>query len=215
MLYVASTQEANKFFVMAATPTRYYEFIGGPPRCLICTGTGLAPATSAPGLGSPTSAPGPGSPLPHLRRDWALRFRSSAEGGPSSPLCRRDQGRRRRELRLARHAVCGVHGEPIFQGGAAGTAADSNASPTAGGLSLLPQTGVATYCCNRCRAAKGTRSCTSSRSFTAARRTLCGSRARASSPARSPSGRRRVHPFVTPSVCARGSACVRAQCACV
>jgi len=30
--------------------------------CHICTGTGLAPATSAPGLGSP---------LPHLRRDWA------------------------------------------------------------------------------------------------------------------------------------------------
>ena len=81
--------------------------------------------------------------LPHLHRDWAhprhicagdraLRFRSSAEGGPSSPLRRRDQGRRRRELRLARHAVCGVHGEPILQGGAAGAAADSNASPTAG-----------------------------------------------------------------------------------
>ena len=32
--------------------------------CHICTGTGLAPATSAPGLGSP---------LPHLHRDWAHR----------------------------------------------------------------------------------------------------------------------------------------------
>ena len=33
-------------------------------RCLICTGTELTAATSAPGLGSP---------LPHLRRDWAHR----------------------------------------------------------------------------------------------------------------------------------------------
>ena len=41
--------------------------------CHICTGTGLAPATSVPGLGSPlpTSASGLGSPLPHLHRDWA------------------------------------------------------------------------------------------------------------------------------------------------
>ena len=31
----------------------------------ICTGTGLAPATSAPGMGSP---------LPHLHRDWARPF---------------------------------------------------------------------------------------------------------------------------------------------
>jgi hypothetical protein len=44
--------------------------------CHICTGAGLAPATSAPGLGSPlphlrpaTSAPGLSSLLPHLRRD--------------------------------------------------------------------------------------------------------------------------------------------------
>ncbi len=47
---------------------------GSPHPCPHCTGTGLAPATSAPGLGSPpaASAPGRGSPLPHLHRDWAL-----------------------------------------------------------------------------------------------------------------------------------------------
>jgi hypothetical protein len=50
-------------------------------RCHICTGTGLAPAASAPGLGSPryictgtglnasTSVPGLGSTPPYLRRD--------------------------------------------------------------------------------------------------------------------------------------------------
>jgi hypothetical protein len=37
--------------------------------CHICTGTGLAPATSAPGLGSP---------LPHLHRDWAGKPHASA-----------------------------------------------------------------------------------------------------------------------------------------
>jgi hypothetical protein len=65
-------------------------------RAHICTGTGLAAATSAPGLGSPrphlhrdsarrchicartgfalpTSAPALGSPRPHLHRDWARR----------------------------------------------------------------------------------------------------------------------------------------------
>jgi hypothetical protein len=64
----------------------------------ICTGTGLAPSTSAPGLGSPhphlhrdwarpthicigtgltppTSAPGLGSPHPHLHRDWVTVLR--------------------------------------------------------------------------------------------------------------------------------------------
>ena len=38
----------------------------------ICTGTGLAPATSAPGL--------PGSPLPHPCRDWARPGYISAPG---------------------------------------------------------------------------------------------------------------------------------------
>jgi hypothetical protein len=69
--------------------------------CHICTGTGLAPPTSAPGLGSPlphlhrdwarpshictgtgptpgTSAPGLSSPRPHLRRDRPLPRRSCA-----------------------------------------------------------------------------------------------------------------------------------------
>ncbi len=41
--------------------------------CHICTGTGLAAATSAAEQGSPmtTSPPGSGSPLPHLHREWA------------------------------------------------------------------------------------------------------------------------------------------------
>ena len=41
--------------------------------CHICTGTGLAAATSATEQGSPmtTSPPGSVSPLPHLHREWA------------------------------------------------------------------------------------------------------------------------------------------------
>ncbi len=59
--------------------------------CHICTGTGLAPATSAPGLDSPpaTSAPGLGSPLPYLHRDWAHPLshlhRDFVEPRPSFP----------------------------------------------------------------------------------------------------------------------------------
>jgi hypothetical protein len=50
----------------------YERDIAERPR-LTLSGTGLAPATSAPGLGSPaaTSAPALGSPLPHLHRHWA------------------------------------------------------------------------------------------------------------------------------------------------
>ena len=72
------------------------------------TGTGLAPATSAPGLGSPlphlhrnwarpchictgtgltpaTSGPGLGSPLPHLHRDWARPCHICTGTGPDPP----------------------------------------------------------------------------------------------------------------------------------
>jgi hypothetical protein len=94
----------------------------------ICTGTALAPATSAPGLGltparictgtvltPATSALGLGSPLPHLHRDWAhpchicpgtgLAAATSAPGlGPPLPHPRWEWGPYRRRPRSPRRA---------------------------------------------------------------------------------------------------------------
>ena len=113
----------------------------------ICTGTGLAPPTSAAGLGSPhphllldwahpsTSAPGLGSPHPHLRRDWAHPRPASAAGlGSPLPHLRRDWAH------LIATSAPGLAGGPGHRGGRDASHEDDHDLAARGGTASTPST---------------------------------------------------------------------------